>query len=426
MNIWENIIESLASLRSNLLRTSLTVLGVIFGVSAVIAMMAIGEGAEKEIMAMINSLGAKNIHIITKSISRSNLKNIIDKSRGLSLQDAAILQNEFGFIEKLAAISEIRIRTLNHQVDIDNTSLLGVSASYFSLMKIKMKEGRVFLASENKENKQLCVVGEKLAAEIWPESSAIGQKLRINQAWFTVVGVMKSAAIVKEEVETKKDKKKSKEEKEDIFSSLGKLDYALLVPNSTALKKVSGPVPYGVIDRIIVQVPSLDLTGEYKSILHRALLRIHNGIEDFEIIAPEELLRQKRKTQNIFNMVLLCISGISLLVGGIGIMNIMLANILERIKEIGIRRSVGARKRDILSQFLIESIVICSLGGLAGVILGYLIALFIGYFTGWAISMSLQIILLSFSISLIVGLVFGILPAKRAANINPIDALRDN
>lgn len=426
MTGFENISESLNSLRSNLLRTFLTTLGVIFGVSAVIAMMAIGEGAEKEIMQMINRLGAKNIHIDGKDLSRANLKNIIDKSTGLTLDDTQRLLREFDFIEKIAVLKTLPIRTISLEIPTEKINFLGISPSYLSLMHVALKSGRYFNAQDMSTGRSVCLIDERLKQELWPDEPALNKHIRINQRWLTIIGVTAFQDLIGKDDKKKPHPEEKKKENTDQEKKTASGEHTILIPLQTAFAKTTGKTIYAELDKIIVRVPSLDLTSEYKSILFMAMKRYHNGIEDFEIVAPEELLHQKRKTQNIFNMVLLCIAGISLLVGGIGIMNIMLANILERIKEIGIRRSLGARKRDILSQFLVESVVICSLGGFLGIALGYVIASAIGMMTGWKISMSIAIIVLAFSISLLVGLIFGLLPAQKAANISPIDALRDN
>jgi putative ABC transport system permease protein len=278
----------------------------------------------------------------------------------------------------------------------------------------KLAYGRNFLIHDFKRNSNVALIGNEIAREISAHDSAraLGFFIKLNDTYWEVIGIIGT-----------KESAKANKTTETLPLSPFDFDKMILLPFDAAFSKLGVPKLYSELDYVAVNVGSLEKTEEYKKIIDAVLKKTHQGSEDYKTIAPVELLHQKQKTQRIFNSVLLAIAALSLLVGGIGIMNIMLANVLERIKEIGIRRAIGATKKNILYQFLAESVSICLIGGILGILVGMLIILGVSLFSEIPVILSIKAMALSFTISLIVGVVFGILPAQRAASVNPIKAL---
>jgi len=431
----------------NKIRAALTSLGIICGVASVIAMLSIGKGAEQEILEKMRLLGTSNIIIkpIEKksdskttgsgSSSTDNTEdtktNEEDKEKkkfspGLSLKDANSIREIIPGIEAVSV--EVVTDVLAFRDGLKrNISLVGANAEYFSVNNFTVSAGNLFLKSHIDYSEEVCVIGSGIKSKLFPGQEAVGKMLKCGNNWLKVIGVVEEKSISKENVK-----------------NLGIRDYNydIYIPVTTMLLRYlnrentkflfhsdeeeteAKNKSYNQLDRIIVKVTNTEDLQNIAETISRMLTRRHNQVVDYEIVVPELLLEQEQRTKRIFNIVLGAIASISLLVGGIGIMNIMLASVLERTKEIGIRRAVGAKQRDIMLQFLTEAIAISVTGGLIGVIVGLILSFIIEKATGIVTIATIDAVMLSFLVSISVGLIFGITPAKKASKQDPIDLLR--
>jgi len=286
--------------------------------------------------------------------------------------------------------------------------VLGVSHRQQALTRLELASGRFIDRLDERRHDQVAVIGSDVARDLFGYESALGRQFKINDVWFEVIGVLGDSG--------------GAESFEGV--RVGTPAEEIYVPVSTALRKFDRDPLEAPLDEIVVRLASSVSPRSTATTIGGLLDRIHAGAEDFELVVPEALLEQSRRTQQLFKRVMGGIAGISLLVGGIGIMNIMLATVLERTREIGVRRAVGARRADIRMQFIVESFAISLLGGISGVIMGGAIAGIVALYAGWPTVVTATSILLSTMVSLGVGLASGIYPAVRAANLDPIDALR--
>ncbi|AEL26492.1 ABC transporter permease [Cyclobacterium marinum] len=417
---------------ANKVRSLLTALGIIFGVAAVIAMLAIGTGAQQEIMEQIKLVGVNNIVIepiveqIEEQVDQDNgMEREKSKfSPGLKLEDVQAIQNVIPGINRISP--EIVMDTYIVKSGIRRSAkLVGVDVAYFDVLDFQLKEGRMFSKKNLVEGNPVCIIGRNVAARFFPNENPIGKRIKSGSQWLVVIGILEERLV-----------------SESSISKLGIRDFNMdvYIPIQTMLIRYrnrdlvtesrlndsnsNSSGNYHQIDKLVIQVSESELLNPTAEVLAKMLERRHFNVVDFEITIPELLLKQQQRTQNIFNIVLGAIAGISLLVGGIGIMNIMLASVMERIKEIGLRLSLGAKKNDIVNQFLFESIMISVTGGVLGVILGVVLAHLVSTFADFPTVITLSSIVLSFGVAATVGLVFGITPAKRAASQDPITSLR--
>ena len=408
----------------------LTLLGVVFGVGAVVAMMSIGEGAQRQILAQIEAMGATSVHVRARDVPDTELTALINDSVGLSRSDVQAIQSTLPDVQKIAYRARHELGVTDLAVSSHEVQVLGVSEDLLDVHALSIAKGRALTAVDHERGLRAAVIGDELARKAFP-NGAMNQVFRLEYSYFVVVGVLApSGAGASEGGSTQPDELfgGGGDEKKESASS-GSFDSqvydnAVLLPFETMVGELAPAKTFHELDMISVKVESTDQTLETKNLLERLLGRLHKGASDFDIIAPEEILRQKQATQAVFNAVLISIAAISLIVGGIGVMNIMLANIMERISEIGLRRAIGARRRDIRNQFLLESVSICSVGGILGVLLGLGASWVVSVTIGLPMAFAWESTALSFIISLLVGVTFGLMPAIRAANVNPIDALR--
>jgi putative ABC transport system permease protein len=405
----EALRSALANLAAHKLRSALTMLGMIFGVGAVIAMMAIGAGAEQRAMEMIERMGVRNILVRSKqNLKRDDLEEMRKKSLGVSERDAMAILDGVPGVELAAPIVEVDSYKIMAAGEKSEAKVLGVSHRQQALTRLEVASGRFIDALDEQRHEQVAVIGSDVARNLFGYESALGRQLKINDVWFEVIGVLGDAG--------------GAESFEGV--RVGTPTEEIYVPVSTALRKFDRDPLEAPLDEIVVRLESSVSPRSTATTIRGLLDRIHAGAEDFELVVPEALLEQSRRTQQLFKRVMGGIAGISLLVGGIGIMNIMLATVLERTREIGVRRAVGARRADIRMQFIVESFAISLLGGISGVIMGVAIAGIVALYAGWPTVVTATSILLSTMVSLGVGLVSGIYPALRAAELDPIDALR--
>ncbi len=409
IEIREALGSSVDSLRTHALRSVLSMLGIIFGTGAVIAMLSIGAGAEQEALEIIDAMGLRNVLVKDRKIDRENeLQEIRRKSAGLSYRDAAAIRDAVPGTEHVIARIEVEPWKVLSATGRAKPRVVGVSHEYSSLVRLPLREGRFLDARDEETFSQVCVVGEGVRRELFGFGPALGQPLKINDQWLTVVGVLASGS----------------GPREIQGVTLAGTANDIYLPVTVAERKFGRPPLRSALDELVVSMAPGAPVQESSAVIKSLLDRLHGGADDYTITVPEALLEQSRRTQRLFDVVMGAIAGISLLVGGIGIMNIMLATVLERTREIGVRRALGARQVDIRNQFVVESFTITAAGGLLGIAMGLAIAKGVALFAGWNTIVTAASILVSVGVSVSVGLVFGIYPALRAARLDPIESLR--
>ena len=411
MYLGESVSLSVQGLQSHKLRSFLTMLGIIFGVAAVIAMLSIGEGAKQEALEQIKLMGIDNVIVRDTGVTGGDASAEEQRSNfslGLDLEDAAAAAEVLPSVTAVAPQKEYAL-TASYGDQSVQTTVLATTPDYSRIYNFRPVSGAFITDMDIRDRAQVCVLGAGIKEDLFYYRDPVGQKIRLGDEWFTVVGVMERRAV-------------SAGTSSDVVNRDVNRD--VYVPISSAHSRFELPALASQVDQLTLKVGDPARINETAVILNRMLVRRHNGVQDFRIIIPEELLRQSQETQRIFNIVMGAIAGISLLVGGIGIMNIMLATVLERTKEIGIRRAVGATRRDIMSQFLVESIFLSFLGGLIGIGLGFGLTKIISLYAQWSTIVSSFAVVLSFGVSAAVGIVFGAYPAAKAAKLDPIESLR--
>jgi putative ABC transport system permease protein len=442
---------------ANRVKSILTALGIIFGVAAVISMLAIGNGAEQEILEQIKLVGVNNI-VITPSSFSLNEASTADNgntdnskpggkkfSKGLTLLDVEAIKQVVPTIEKITPVI-----SFNYSALLDGISkpvvLEGIENSYFDLFNMQLDAGNRFNQLQTEKGLPVCIIGSNIKTQFFRQENPIDKYIKCGQIWLKIVGVVEQ-----------RDFTASASDELGISSS----DNKIFIPVQTMLLRFKNRallradeiakanqrsggggmvVIFGgseqtedkgdtdpnlnQLDKIIVQVKETEMLGQSANLIKRMLLRRHSGLYDFEVTIPELLLKQQQKTKNIFNVVLGAIAGISLIVGGIGIMNIMLASVMERIREIGVRQAVGAKQKDIIAQFLAESTLISLTGGIIGIILGIVLSKVITAVFDIKTIVSFFSIFIAFGVSVVVGITFGYLPAKKASENDPVVSLR--
>ncbi len=431
----------------------MTALGIIFGVAAVITMMAIGAGAQQEILDQMKLVGVNNILITPKAEKGSGddqdseasgdqdvglRKDQKRFSPGLTLKDAESIKKIIPSVERISpeVIYETDVIKDGRRT---STKLTGITPDFFTVFGLELKEGTMFNEEQLVDGKPVCIIGPSIQSRFFARENPIGKEIKCGHIWLRVIGVLKKQEINQSAI----DDLGISDYNNTIYAPIRTLlrrfkDRALVT--SASLKGGGGiffrgnfSIAFGgsqtgveknQIDKIVVQVKESSMISPTTKILSKMMSRRHLGVEDIVIKVPELLLRQEQRTKDIFNIVLGAIASISLLVGGIGIMNIMLASVMERIKEIGIRQAIGATKRDVIMQFLTEATLLSFSGGLIGIILGLIFSKIIMEVTGILTIISTLSIFISFGVSVSVGIIFGYMPAKRAASQDPVESLR--
>ena len=430
---------------ANKVRSMLTALGIIFGVAAVIAMLAIGNGAQQEILDQIKLVGVNNI-VITPIVEQveeeveavpTGSASEMNFSPGLTMQDAKSIQAIIPGIKKISP--EILLDTYIIKNGIRRSAkLVGVENNYFGISNFTLQRGKLFNEEQLEIGQAVCVIGQGIKTKFFSTEDPIGKMLKVGPHWLMVIGVLDERYISEKSITNlgirdynmdvyvplKTFLMRYKNRSLVTEAMIKRANNANQEENQGGLDQPKQAINYHQIDRLVIQVEQTEQMINISEIISRLLARRHYETVDFEITIPELLLKQQQRTKDIFNFVLGAIAGISLLVGGIGIMNIMLASVLERIKEIGLRLAIGAKKSDIINQFLFESVMISVSGGIIGIILGVLLAYGVSEIAEIPTIISLTSIILSFGVAATVGLIFGITPAKRAAEQDPISSLR--
>jgi putative ABC transport system permease protein len=408
------------SLLRHPLRSILTMLGIVFGVGAVVSMLAVGEGASYESQQRIKRLGSQNI--IIKSIKpavedkkNSPTRGISSAIYGLTYKDAERIQSTISGIDVLIPVREVRQDIWNGPRKVDGM-VKGTIPWYVKITGQRIKRGRFITQVDMAQNLPVCVITSALQNKLFPYEDPLNKTIKITGIFYRVIGVLETFAPAGQQNNTIFD---------NAFQVFIPLTIARERFGKTILKIKPGSFEAETVElhQILVKITDIDNVLSVSDVIHNLLKQYHSK-EDFEMIVPLKMLEEIKRSARMFSIVLGMIAAISLLVGGIGIMNIMLANVTERTREIGIRRAIGAKKRDIVAQFLSETVVMSVVGGVLGLGVGVVLPLVITYFTEMKVIFTSWSLILSFSISAIVGLIFGIYPAYRAANMDPIEALR--
>ncbi len=446
--IKSNLFEAVRVIMANKVRTFLTALGIIFGVAAVITMLAIGKGAEQEILAQLELVGVNNIVVTpipdeadenqSESEEGGGASETIRFSKGMDLLDVISIQANISTVKMVSP--EIILETYMIKKGRQSpVRLIGVTNSFFETSNVHIAQGENFTKVQMLKALPVCIIGEKVEKKLFTGESAIGKYIKVKDVWLKVIGIIEEKLIS----ETAQENLGIRDLNKDIYIPIktflvrykdrkiisdAPLDLGggmiIIGGGDNGPKQRKSRGNYHQIDKLTIQVDNSNELKATAEVVSKMLKRKHNGMLDFEITIPINLLKQQQKTKQIFNIVLSIIAGISLLIGGIGIMNIMLASILERTKEIGIMRAIGATKQDIILQFLSESVLISLGGGIIGCILGIVASYILEIATDIETIVSVGSILLSFLVATFIGLIFGVLPAKSAANKNPIEAIR--
>jgi putative ABC transport system permease protein len=399
------------NLRAHKLRSLLTMLGMIFGVAAVVAMLSIGAGAQQEVMAFIEGLGVRNVIIEAREApDDQSLQKIRKLSAGLSFRDLRMIEANLQGVTASSARKRFNPSKLLPRPQTDPPMIYGVTPGYVPIANLRVVKGRFFSDDETAAAAPVAVLGEAAGASLFGVEDPLGKHVKVNDQWFQVIGVAGPQLSVQADVAGLPAQDRNNLIYVPLYSAIFRLE------DGQSRQKDE-------IDGIYLQMQnSADISSAVA--LLRGLLNVsHREAGDFTIISPAELLAEQRRTQRIFEMVMVAIASISLLVGGIGIMNIMLASVMERTREIGIRRAIGARRRDVVRQFLLETTLISLAGGLLGVIVGVGLSQMIGQLAGWSTIVTTSSIVLAFVVSVSIGLVFGLYPAVRAAKLDPVKAL---
>jgi putative ABC transport system permease protein len=444
-----NMNIALEAVIANRFRSVLTALGIIFGVAAVIAMLAIGNGARQEILDQMKMVGVNNI-IIRPLYAEDDSQDETQRgqfSPGLTLVDAQSIMDIIPTVNRVSPETEISAFAMNDGIRRP-VRVAGITPDYFEVFNLHLAHGNMFTEDQITRGAPVAIIGNNIRGIFFGNTNPIGKQIKAGSNWLTVIGVIEDRMVTENAIENLgvsefnnviytpvqtlllrfEDRSAfSLAEVQSMRSSSGRRGGFMIIANAilgNGDNVAEETKNYHQLDRITVQVDNSDQLTPTSEVIQRMLIRRHYGVEDFEVIIPELLLEQEQRTKDIFNIVLGAIAGISLIVGGIGIMNIMLASVMERTREIGVRLAVGAQKTDVVFQFLSESTFISVSGGIIGIFLGIGLSRAIMHFTDILTIVSLESIILSFGVSATVGIIFGYMPAKKAAAKDPVNSLR--
>jgi putative ABC transport system permease protein len=401
--------EAIVELWRHRLRTALTLLGLVFGVGAIVAMLGVGEGSRREALHLVETLGLHNLIVERVEQDQDTLKENRTRSLGLTLADARAAAAVVPGATQYAAEKRIRTDRVFSDAGTSDAQASGVSPDWFALSSLRAAQGRTLTQADDATLAAVAVLGSQAAHDLFPDGKALDRLVKVNHVWLRVVGVLADRDLGQDKFEG---------------VALGGESNRVFVPLASARARFRFQPLEDEIDRFMVSVSDPQHLADDARVLGAALVQRHGGVTDYRVIVPQQLYRQHQQTQRIFSIVMGAIAGVSLLVGGIGIMNIMLANVLERRREIGLLRALGARRRDIVERFLREAAVICASGTVAGVVFGALLAYAIAAFAGWQVAWSPLLIVFSAGACAAIGMAFAVYPARQAAALDPIVAIR--
>ena len=397
---------ALQSIRMRRLQSGLSMLGIIIGVGAVIGAFSIIEGGRAEMTDKIRQLGANHLNIQNLDADEARITGAEhNPSRGLTISDMRYMQRELAtYIDQIAPVLKEN-QNLRYQSKVIEVQVLGSSAPLLALHKLQLEQGRFLSAGDIEESKRVCVLGSGIRQRLFPFEQALGKSIRIGEQWFRVVGLMKS-----------RDSKQVREIPGEYY-----YNQKVFIPYSVMMLNRAQQAS---IDRIDIAVSQSANLRSVANGVDRILTRLHYRMRDYRVTIPGDLLRHEQESKRVFNLILFWSALLSLIVGGVGIMNVMLATVMERTMEVGLRRALGASRVHIVQQFVTETVLLTLSGGVLGILLGSIAAIFISSMLGWQVMISMQAVLLGVSISVLTGIVFGMYPAMRAAWLDPIQALR--
>jgi putative ABC transport system permease protein len=407
-----DLARSVDSLLLHKLRTALTMLGMIFGVAAVLSMLSIGAGAQQQMMAFIADLGVQNLIIEARETTEYQaFQKVRQQSPGLTFQDIRAIQAALPSLEIVTPRKRFTPNRVIPKPDGDVPTVYGVEPAYQTVASLRVTAGRFFTDDEAAQAAAIAVLGEGARARLFGAVNPIGQHVKVGEQWFEVIGVTAPQVVARGDVGGVPAQDRNN---------------LIYVPTAAAMLRLEDTYSQfrDEIDGVYVRLRSTDAVGASAAIVRGILDSNHRGASDYSLIVPAELLAEQQRTKRIFDIVMVALASISLLVGGIGIMNIMLASVLERTPEIGLRRALGARRVDIVRQFVLETTLIAVTGGVTGLILGIMMSRAIASFAGWSTIVTPASLMLAFSVSVAVGLIFGVYPATKAARLDPVEALR--
>ncbi len=403
--------RSVDNLLVHKLRTLLTMLGMIFGVAAVLSMLSIGAGAQQQVMAFIQDLGVRNIIVEARETTdfQANQK-LRQQSPGLTFRDLRAIEAAIPGVEMVTPRKRFTPSRVVPKPDTELPVVYGVQPNYREIAGLRVTEGRFYTDDEAAHAAAVCVLGEAVRWRLFGEADPLGRFVKVNEQWFEVIGVVGPQAVAQGEVGGLPAQDRNN---------------MIYVPTTAAMLRLEDNYS-GVrdeIDGIFVRITNEADIGTASAIARGILETSHRGASDYTLVVPAELLAEQQRTKRIFDIVMVALASISLLVGGIGIMNIMLASVMERTPEIGLRRAIGATRVDIIRQFVLETTLIAVAGGAIGLALGVVMSRLIAGFAGWSTIVTTASVLLAFLVSVVVGLVSGVYPAMKAASLDPVQAL---
>jgi len=384
------------------LRSILSALGIVFGVGAVIAMLSVGEGARREILAEVGRLGITRVSVRAGAVSEeTELDAQTLQSPGLTVADARAISEVCPTVESLAPLRERseRIARDEHRIEAD---IVATTPSFVRTEELILAAGRFLTDTDVREAKRVIVLGHDLAEALFPYDNAVGSRVRIASDWYAVVGALEPREL----------------SRRGSRLSGRNVNRVAFVPLSVM------PEPTGRVDEIAIRIDEADAVRDSARLIESVVARRHRGAKDFELVVPQELIAGYERARFQFNVVVGAVAAISLIVGGIGIMNIMLANVSERIREIGVRRSLGASRNDIVHQFLTEALLLTGAGGFVGIALGALASVAVSSYADWPTALSVRAVFAAMALAVGTGVGFGLYPAFQAAHKNPVEALR--
>ena len=409
----EDCVQGLQNLLVYKLRTLLTMLGMVFGVAAVVTMVSIGAGAQREVMAYIEDLGVRNLIVEAREANdQQALQTVRRTSPGLTFQDLRMLRSSVPGLVHSTARKRFMPTKVLPKPSRDVPVVYGIETSYQELSRLRVASGRFFTEDEAHRAAPVCVLGAGARENLFGRADPIGSHVKVAEQWFHVVGALESQV--------------------SISGDVGGLpaqdrNNIIFVPTNSALLRLEDNYSRfkDEIDGVYLALDTSTSPVAAADVVRSVLESTHRGAGDYALLVPAELLAEQERTRRVFDIVMVALASISLLVGGIGIMNIRLASVVERTREIGVRRAVGARYGDIMRQFLIETMMICFTGGLVGLVCGIALSKAVAVLAGWSTVITATSVLLAFTVSVTVGLVFGLYPARRAARLDPVVALHN-